>query len=73
MNYYQCNIIDNGCQYLYIVGNGTASSSNYLQNVHIHLGVKGSSSSNRKTISVPDRNLAYSIDYYMSNSQEVYL
>ena len=65
---------DAGVQYVSLTSADTsASSSNRLQNVHIHLGVKGASSTNPLTISVPDRNLAYSTDYYVSNSQEVYL
>lgn len=73
--YYCRNIIvDNGCNYLYInCVDTSASSSNYLQNVHVHSGVQGSSSTNRKTISVPDRALAYSIDYYANNSQTIIL
>jgi len=55
--YCRYNIIDSGCQYLYINGSGTASSSSYLQNIHIHLGVRGTSSA-YKTITV-SRNLAY--------------
>ena len=50
-----------------------ANYNNYLQNVRIHTGVHGSSSSNMLTIEVPDRNLQYSIDYYATGSQEVYL
>lgn len=65
---------DEGVSYISLTSDdASASSSNQIQNVHIHAGVKGSSTYNRLTISVPDRNLAYSTDYYMSNSQEVYL
>ena len=65
---------DDGVQYVSLTSDDTsASSSNQIQNVHIHLGVKGSSSSNRLTISVPDRNLSYSIDYYASNSQSFFI
>ena len=49
MGSYRHNIIDAGCSQIYLVANGTA---NYLQNVHIHLGV------NNKTITV-DRGLDY--------------
>ena len=74
IDYCQYNIIDNGCSYLYINSTDTnATSSNCLQNVHIHLGVSGSSISNRLTITVPDRNLAYSIDYYAPGSKEIIL
>lgn len=72
IDYCRFNIIDNGCKSLYITGNGTASSSNYLQNVHIHSGVVGPSSSNRRTITV-DRGLAYSTDIYANGSKEIIL
>ena len=66
------NIIDNGCKYLYIVGNGTASSSNYLENIHIHQGVKGTYSEDRKTITV-DRGLEYTTDVYPIGSTEMFI
>ena len=72
INYCRYNIIDSGCQNLYIVGNGAATSSNYLQNIHIHSGVKGSSSSDRKTITV-DRNLEYTTDVYPVGSIEMFI
>jgi len=71
MDYYQYNILDNGCILLYLIGNGTASSSNYVQNIHIHLGVTGTKS-DRKTITV-DRNLAYETDVYASGSTEMFV
>ena len=67
-------VFDSGVQYLILTSDDTsATGSNYLRNVHIHSGVRGSSSSNRKTISVPDRYLAYSIDYYANGSQDIIL
>lgn len=60
--------------YLYINSTDTtASDNNYLQNVHVHLGVKGTSSENRLIITVPDRALTYSTDYYVKNSQQIFL
>ena len=71
IDYCRNTIIDDNCQYLYIGGNGTASSSNYLQNIHIHSGITGSSSSNRRTITL-DRNLA-STNIYANGSKEIIL
>ena len=74
IQYVQNVIIDEGCKYLYINSSDTSSSSsNMLQNVHICLGVVGSSSSNKRTITVPDRALAYETTYKMSGSTEVML
>lgn len=44
-----------------------ASSENQIQNIHVHSGIR------YRSIIVPDRNLQYSIDYYVSNSQEIFL
>lgn len=72
VNYCQYIIIDNGCQYLYINSTDTsASTSNYLQNVHVHLGVSGSSSSNRKTLTVADRNLAYETNFIVDGTSDI--
>ena len=71
-NYCRYNIIDNGCSYLYINSSGTASFSNQLQNIHIHLGITGSSSFNMRTITL-SRGLAYSTDVYANNSQSIIL
>lgn len=65
INYCENIIMDNGCGNLYIKSTDTsASSSNYLQNVHIHLGVKGTPSS-KKTITISDRNLSYETNVYI--------
>lgn len=48
-----------------------ATSSNQLQFVHIHAGLNGTDANNRITITVPDRNLSYAIDYYATGSQEI--
>jgi len=74
VNYCQYNVVESGCKNLYITSSDTtASSSNQLQNVRIHAGVQGTDSSNRRTITIPDRNLAYSTDYYANGSQTVVL
>lgn len=70
MNYYHCITIESGCSYLYIKSNGSGSYQNLLKNIHIHLGVKGADSSNRKTITV-NRNLNYETSVKPINSQEV--
>lgn len=63
---------DNGCSNLYLTSpDNIASSSNYLQNVHVHLGVVGPSAKNRKTISVPDRNLAYETNFIANSSNDI--
>ena len=66
--------IDNGCANLYVYSDGTASSSNYLQNIHVHLGVKGASPSSRIHVgSGIGRNNGYSVDYYMDGSIDTIL
>ena len=63
LNYAQYNAFESGVSYVSLYDSDTTgSSSAYLQNVHIHEGVLGTSSS-RKVISV-DRNLAYGTDVY---------
>ena len=65
---------DDGVHHISLTSNDTsASGSNQIQNVHIHSGIMGTSDSNRLTISVPDRNLAYSLDYYANGSQDITL
>jgi len=65
-------VMDSGCQYLYVNSTDTsATASNYLQNIHIHLGVLGTSSS-RKTITISDRNLPYETNVYMNANGNVY-
>lgn len=66
INYCEYITIDSGCCYLYINSTDiSARSSNYLRNIHIHLGVQGNGLSNRKTITIPDRNLSYETNVYM--------
>ena len=40
-DYYQNNIVDNACEYLYLNSTETALYNNQLQNIHIHSGVRG--------------------------------
>ena len=61
------NIFDNGVQYVILTASDSGSSSNCLQNIHIHSGVQGTSSS-KKTITVA-RNLSYSTDIYATDSE----
>ena len=71
-----CNSIeiDTGCKFIYLLSDDTtATAGNPLRNVKIHYGVSGTSASNRLTISVADRNLAYSTDFYAAGSQEIIL
>ena len=62
-SYCRYNCLEDGVQYTYFSTTQTTSSSNYLQNITIHRGVKGSSSSNRKTISVTEVNKSYNREY----------
>jgi len=62
-SYCRYNCLEDGVQYTYFYTTQTASSSNYLQNITIHRGVKGSSSSSRKTISVTEVNKSYNREY----------
>lgn len=48
------------------------ASGNHIRNVHIHSGVKGTSST-PLVISVPVKDQDYSIDYYAVNSKEIIL
>ena len=57
-NYAKCNIFENGVSYVSLEGTSIASIDNQIQNVTIHQGVQGTSTSNMKTIIV-DRGLSY--------------
>ena len=68
---YYCQYIkvDEGVAYIQLLSDDTtATQANQLQNVHIHLGVYGSSSSNLLVLTVPDRNLAYEYNFVKSNT-----
>ena len=71
-DYAQNNIFDNAVWYVELTSNSSASLRNQLQNIHIHSGIQGTSSSNKKTITV-ERNLSYSVDYYANNSKTIIL
>ena len=62
-SYCRYNCLEDGVQYTYFYTTQTTSSSNYLQNITIHRGVKGSSNSSRKTISVTEVNKSYNREY----------
>lgn len=64
---------ENGCNYIQLrASNDKSYTEGPLQNIHIHEGIFGSSTTNKQRI-YTDRNLEYSTDYYRSGSQEVYL
>lgn len=70
INYCQKVIIDSKCSYLCLTSSdASASSGNYLQNIHIHLGIQGTSSES-KTVIV-DRNLAYETDAYQDENGNI--
>lgn len=65
-------MFDDGIQYTSLTSDDTSvTSTNYLQNVHIHSGVMGTSSA-YKTITV-NRNLAYTTDIYPIGSTEMFI
>ncbi len=61
-DYARYNAFENGVEYVTLDSPLAGTSSTYLQNVHIHEGVMGTSSA-AKTITV-DRNLSYGTDVY---------
>lgn len=70
-SYYQNNIIDNGCGYLYLNTTEPTSYDKQAQNIHVHLGVTGNDSE-YKTITV-DRNLPYTTCVYPIGSTEMFI
>lgn len=73
MYYCRNNVVDPGCEYLTITcSDDDESNDNPMQNVHIHSGISGTQSS-PKTITVPDRNLPYTINYYAPGSTDIIL
>lgn len=62
-SYCRYNCLEDGVQYTYFYTTQTTSTSNYLQNITIHRGVNGSSSSSRKAISVTEVNKSYNREY----------
>jgi hypothetical protein len=74
IDYCQYINIENGCKYINLTSSDTSASvSNYLQNIHVCLGIMGSSTVNRLEITVADRNLAYETTYKSANSTEIIL
>ncbi len=72
-NYYARNIVfDPGIAYVTLTSadDANASSSNQLQNIHIHSGIAGDSNT-PLSIVVPERGQSYSYDYYATNSVDV--
>lgn len=65
-------IVDPGCSYAYVTSADTeASEANKLQNVRVCAGVRGLSESGRKTLTVPDRNLAYETAFKANGTEEI--
>lgn len=62
-SYCRYNCLEDGVQYTYFYTTQTTSTSIYLQNITIHRGVKGTTSSSRKTISVTEVNISYNREY----------
>lgn len=75
INYCRYITVDNGCRYLYINSEDTASSSKYLQNIHIHSGTYGTSTGTTTTYKtvVVSRNLSYTTDVYATGSTEIFI
>ena len=61
-------IIENGCSYLDITTNDVGN--NFLQNIHVHLGVCGSSN-DRKTLTVATRGNTFETSFKPANSVEI--
>ena len=59
-------IFEDGVRYISLVSPDAPGRDNYIQNVHLHLGVKGASSSNPLVISVPC-NLPYETECYLDD------
>ena len=73
INYVKYVTVDNGVSFVRITSadDANASDSNYLQNIHVHSGIKGTDASTPVSIVVPERGQAYSYDYYATNSVDV--
>ena len=69
-NYIRYCSFENGVQYTNFTTSATTSSSNYLQNVMVGLGVSGTSST-RKTITHPTVNDAFQTTYLPTGSTTV--
>lgn len=74
IDYVRYVTFENGIQYVSLTCSDTgASGANYLQNVHIHEGVKetGTSSTLRKSIVISDRNNSFCTDVRTSSDVEM--
>jgi hypothetical protein len=69
LDYCQYNIFDSGVSFVDIKTNGSWTGSNYLQNIHIHQGVTGSSDAH-KIITI-SRNNTFCTDVVSGNDVEV--
>ena len=65
------NTLEQGVSYVILDSDDSESGVNYLQNLTIHKGVKGTASA-RKNIKV-DRNIQNSVDIYAPNSKTIIL
>lgn len=62
---------DSGVQFISLTSTQPASTSDFIQNIHIHSGIAGTSSSRKVVDTI--RSSTYSIDYYASGSQSITL
>lgn len=69
--YIKWNTFEQTVSYIILSSDDSGSGANYLQNITIHKGVKGTASA-RKTIKV-DRNIQNSVDIYAGGSKEIIL
>lgn len=70
-SYAQYNIFDNNVRYVKLTSNTLGTQTSYLQYIHIHGGIKGTSSSTLTINAI--RNLSYSTDYFANNSKSIIL
>ena len=72
ISYVRYITIESGCQYINLsCAESGGAYNNYAQNIHIHSGVSGDSSSNPLPIIIPERNLQHEIEYRMAGSEEI--
>ena len=65
-SYVKYCIYESGVEYTSLTSPDAPSNNNYIQNVHLHLSVKGASTSDPLVISVP-RALPYETEYYLDD------
>lgn len=66
------NLIDSNVWFVHLTSDTAGSTTNLIQNVHIHSGVWGTDASTLRIITV-ERNLNYSVDIYAPNSKTIIL